>query len=268
MAAVELADRLCRKVFHLVVTCDSKVNLAMMNSHNPMYVHVLPPESNDQSLAMTGSYSGMLLSGLLIASLPELSSFESRVNKLHVYGNTIITGYSQLLRQIADMPFTRAVFLGSGPFFGTITESSLKLQELTDGRILCKSESFLGLRHGPKAVIDNETLLFYIFSSDPYVLNYERDLANSMRKGNNPLITIGLSEKPVPGCSTDAFIGLSNSGIIGDDELLTVCNILPGQLLGFYKSLALGLKPDNPSVNGSISRVVENVKIYRFGQQE
>jgi len=267
LAAVELADRLCRKVFHLVVTCDRKGNLAMMNTHNPLYVHVLPPESNDQSLAMTGSYSGMLLSGLLFASLSEISSFEKRVQRLHLYGNTIISKYSQSLRQIADMPFKRAVFLGSGPFFGTATESSLKLQELTDGRIICKNESFLGLRHGPKAVIDNETLLFYIFSGDPYVVNYERDLANSMNKGNNPLITIGLSEKPVPGCSTDAFIGLSDSEILGDDELLTVCNILPGQLLGFYKSLGMGLKPDNPSVNGSISRVVENVKIYQFGQQ-
>jgi tagatose-6-phosphate ketose/aldose isomerase len=33
-------------------------------------------------------------------------------------------------------------------------------------------------------------------------------------------------------------------------------------MLGLFKSLALGLKPDNPSVSGAISRVVEGVVIY------
>jgi tagatose-6-phosphate ketose/aldose isomerase len=37
---------------------------------------------------------------------------------------------------------------------------------------------------------------------------------------------------------------------------------LAGQLLGFYKSLELSLKPDEPSVNGAISRVVQGVNIY------
>jgi tagatose-6-phosphate ketose/aldose isomerase len=33
-------------------------------------------------------------------------------------------------------------------------------------------------------------------------------------------------------------------------------------LLGFYKSLYLGLQPDSPSISGAISRVVEGVIIY------
>jgi tagatose-6-phosphate ketose/aldose isomerase len=49
-----------------------------------------------------------------------------------------------------------------------------------------------------------------------------------------------------------------------DEELLTVCDIVPGQLLGFFKSLALGLKPDAPSESGAISRVVEDVTIYQY----
>jgi tagatose-6-phosphate ketose/aldose isomerase len=43
-------------------------------------------------------------------------------------------------------------------------------------------------------------------------------------------------------------------------------NIVPatltGQLLGYYKSLALGLDPDNPSTSGAISRVVQGVILY------
>jgi tagatose-6-phosphate ketose/aldose isomerase len=263
-AAVELADKLCKKVYHLIITCDESGHLALLTSSGPRYIIVLPPESNDQSLAMTGSYSGMLLSGLLVTHLQKLEQLEANIQMLHLYGTRILETYAPILQNISEMNFTRAVFLGSGPFYGTATESSLKLQELTDGRIICKNDTFLGLRHGPKAVIDENTLLMFIFSDNPYVLRYERDLVASMRKGKKPLFTIGLSENGIPGCNFDLPIQLSVTGANTGDEFLTVCNILPGQLLGFYKSLSFGLKPDNPSVSGAITRVVEDVKIYQY----
>jgi len=263
-AAVELADKLCKKVFHLIITCDAGGQLALLTSPSPRYVLVLPPESNDKSLAMTGSYSGMLLSGLLTANLSALEQLEKKIRLLHLYGTRILDTYSPILRNISEESFTRAVFLGSGPFYGTATESSLKLQELTDGRIVCKNDTYLGLRHGPKAVIDETTLLMFIFSGDPYVRRYEMDLVASMKKGNKPLFTIGLSENRIEECKVNTSLILSENDYRLEDEFLTVCNILPGQLLGFYKSLSLGLKPDNPSVSGAITRVVEDVTIYNY----
>src|SRR3546814_9422282 len=54
------------------------------------------------------------------------------------------------LEQVASKSFDRVVFLGSGPMLGIARECHLKLQELTDGQIICKHDSFLGFRHGPK----------------------------------------------------------------------------------------------------------------------
>ena len=51
---------------------------------------------------------------------------------------------------------------------GIARESHLKLQELTDGKVICKYDSFMGFRHGPKAVIDEDTLLVYLFSNNQY----------------------------------------------------------------------------------------------------
>jgi tagatose-6-phosphate ketose/aldose isomerase len=263
-AAVELADKLCKKCHHLIITCDATGQLASLNSHSPRFILVLPQESNDQSLAMTGSYSGMLLSGLLTAHLTRLKQLEDKIQLLCHYGNQMVDIYAPILLKVSAKPFTRAVFLGSGPFFGTATESSLKLQELTDGKIICKNDTFLGLRHGPKAVVDENTLVQFIFSGDPYILRYEKDLVASMRKGKKPLFTIGLSENGVTGCTFDLSIRLSKQNNILEDEFLTVCNILPGQLMGFYKSMSLGLMPDRPSVSGAITRVVEDVRIYPY----
>jgi tagatose-6-phosphate ketose/aldose isomerase len=48
----------------------------------------------------------------------------------------------------------------------------------------------------------------------------------------------------------------------GFNELAFIKATLVGQLIGFFHSIYLGLKPDNPSISGSISRVVQGVTIY------
>ena len=263
-AVVELADKLCKKCFHVVITCDPRGRLAGWRSDSPELLIVLPPEANDKGLAMTGSYSGMLLSGLLIARLREIAELAPQIKILHAYGLKILEIYAPRIKEVAAIDFKRVVFLGSGPFYGTATESNLKLQELTDGNIICKNHTYLGFRHGPKAVTDEGTLLVFIFSNTPFVMQYERDLVLSMRKGKKPMYTIGIFEHEASGLGFDLEIKLSESGNMLDEELLTVCDILPAQLLGMYKSLALGLNPDSPSESGAISRVVEDVTIYQY----
>jgi tagatose-6-phosphate ketose/aldose isomerase len=263
-AVVDLANQLCKKCFHIVITCDVTGQLVRCNSNSTGLIILLPPEANDKGLAMTGSYSGMLLCGLLVARLKEISKMAPQIDILHQYGRKILDYYAPGLKEIASLDFNRVVFLGSGPFYGTATESHLKLQELTDGNIICKNDSYLGFRHGPKAVTDEKTLMVFIFSNNPFVMQYERDLVLSMKKGKKALFTIGIFENDGNGLEFDLGIKLSESGSHLDEELLTVCDILPAQLLGFFKSLALGLKPDAPSESGAISRVVEDVTIYKY----
>ena len=263
-AVVNLADKLSRKCFHIIITCDPEGHLAKWQSPSPKLLIVLPPESNDKSLAMTGSYTGMLLCGLLLARLKEIDTLANQITTLHTYGVKILEKFAPGLKEVASKNFKRVVFLGSGPLYGTATESNLKLQELTDGNIICKNHSYLGFRHGPKAATNEETLIVFIFSNNPFVMQYERDLVLSMRKGKRPLYTIGIFEYEVNGLEFDLEIKLSESGNHLDEEFLSVCDIIPAQLLGLYKSLALGLNPDSPSESGAISRVVEDVTIYKY----
>jgi len=260
-AAVTLADRSCTKCFHLIITCNPEGKLA----HHPAkekFVFALPEESNDQSLAMTSSYTGMLLTGLLMADMKDVVSLKETMDTLIKYGEKVISYYADELKEIAQRNFTRAVFLGSGPLFGTATESHLKLQELTDGKIICKHDSFLGFRHGPKAVIDKSTLVVYLFSNDTHVLQYERDLVNSMKKGNRPLLEVGVIESQMADIKLDHVFYFSENGAKLPEEFLAVCSVLPAQVLSFFRSIHLGLRPDSPSDSGAITRVVEGVNIY------
>ena len=267
VAAVRQADRVCSKVYHLIITCDASGDLANYKTASPSFVFILPAEANDKSLAMTGSYSGMLLAGLLIAKIKEVDKLEKQVLTIRNYATTLLN-QSEKFNQIAAKNFERAVFLGSGPLFGSATESHLKLQELTDGKVICKKDSFLGFRHGPKVVIDQKTLVFLLFSNQTHVLPYEKDLLLELNSGTKPLYMAGLIESGSLDGRLDELFVLSDSDIQLDEDFLPVCFIIPAQMLGFYKSLQLGLDPDMPSKSGTISRIVKGVVIYPFNNHK
>jgi tagatose-6-phosphate ketose/aldose isomerase len=266
IAAVRWAEIVGSKVYHLIITCDPKGILAREARSDNSFVYVLPPEANDQSLAMTGSFSSMLLSGLLIAQLDRLPDMQEQVELLAVYGRTILNNYLEQLQSAAQQDFNRAVFLGSGPLRAIARESHLKLQELTDGRIICKHDSYLGFRHGPRAVVNEDTLLVFLFSNNEYARKYELDLVKAINDGENGLYRIGIMEKEMESLDLDFKIILSANSTGLEEEFLSVCGVLPAQILGFYKSLQLGLKPDNPSASGAITRVVQGVHIYPYAK--
>ncbi len=265
IAAIDIADKLCTKVYHLILTCNSSGKLATRrNRDNNTFTFLLPSEADDQSLAMTGSFTCMLLAGLLISRISYLNYLKPQIDQLSGYGENILNNYSEKLKEVTKLDFKRAVFLGSGPLKGTARESQLKLQELTDGKVICKYDSFLGFRHGPKAVVDKSTLLVYLFSSDDYVHQYELDLVNAANNGEKGIYRIGVIESDSKDSDLDLMIELSDSDVKVDEEFLSVCSVLPAQMLGFFKAIHLGLEPDSPSVSGAITRVVQGVTIYPY----
>src|SRR4029079_9021532 len=192
LATFELAEKLNDVIFHLVITCNPEGKLAKMalDKKNSLIL-LLPEGTNDKALAMTSSFTCMARAGLLISDIDHLEANGKNVNRLIEFGNRILDKYASELNEVAALDFKRIVFLGSGPLKGAAKESHLKVIELTDGQIICLYDSFMGFRHGPKAVIDETTLLIYLFSSDPYVYSYEVDLVQSINKTENFLFGIG-----------------------------------------------------------------------------
>lgn len=260
MAAVELANEYCDTIFHLVITCNKDGALAQSNMPNAYYL-TLPEKANDKSLAMTGSFTGMLLSALLIAKIDIIEKCEALLAVLIHNANKLLGKYLPFVKAVAEQPYQRVIFLGSGPLLGIARECHLKLQELTDGKVICKHDSFLGFRHGPRAVINEDTLIVYLFSSNEHVFLYERDLSISIDGDTRNIPTVSYyrhTEKLKNSVLNITFTDPDDKA----NELAFIGAALVGQLLGFFHSLYLNLRPDNPSVSGSISRVVQGVTIY------
>ena len=267
LATFELAEKLNDVIFHMVITCNPEGKLAKMalDKKNSLIL-LLPEGTNDKALAMTSSFTCMALAGLLISDIDNLEANGKNVNRLIEFGNRILDKYASELNEVADLDFKRIVFLGSGPLKGTAKESHLKVIELTDGQIICLYDSFMGFRHGPKAVIDETTLLIYLFSSDPYVYSYEVDLVQSINKTENFLFSIGIGQgfTKLQNLNLNLAIDLDTGRNRLPDDFFSLCSIIPAQVLGFYKSLSLGLTPDSPSKNGGIHRIVQGVTIYPY----
>ena len=267
LATFELAEKLNDVIFHLVITCNPEGKLAKMaiDKKNSLIL-LLPEGTNDKALAMTSSFTCMALAGLLISDIDNLEANGKNVNPLIEYGNRILDKYASELNEVADLDFKRIVFLGSGPLKGAAKESHLKVIELTDGQIICMYDSFMGFRHGPKAIIDETTLLIYLFSSDPYVYSYEVDLVQSINKTENFLFGIGIGQgfTKLQNLNLNLAIDLNTGRKSLPDDFFSLCSIIPAQVLGFYKSLSLGLTPDSPSKNGGIHRIVQGVTIYPY----
>jgi tagatose-6-phosphate ketose/aldose isomerase len=265
LAAVQLANEYCNQVSHLVITCNRDGKLVQDNVANA-YNLILPERANDKSLAMTGSFTGMLLTVVLASRIDELESLRSSLQVLMTDANELLGRHLHKLQALSEHSYERVIFLGSGPLLGVARECHLKLQELTDGKVICKHDSFLGFRHGPRAVINENTLIVYLFSNDEHVFLYERDLCLSIDADSRNIPTVSVNQV-IPGLKNsvlDIHFTASSADSNGAvrNELGFIKATLVGQLLGFFHSLYLGLQPDNPSISGSISRVVQGVTIY------
>ena len=271
VAAFELAENLTDNIYHLVITCSQEGKLAKTAATTKnAFVFLLPEETNDQALAMTSSFTSMTLAGLLISDINYLDTNQENVKKLSAFGELILNKYTKALDQVADLDFKRIVFIGSGPLKGTAKESHLKVIELTDGQIVCQYDSFLGFRHGPKAIIDKSTLLVYIFSSNPYVYKYEADLVKSINETEDFIFSIGIGQNStdLENLQLNLSILLSSDSNKMEDDFFSICSVIPAQILGFYKSQSLGLTPDSPSKNGGIHRIVQGVNIYPYNNPQ
>ncbi len=258
---VTLAEKLVDSVYHLIITCNAEGALAHQKHLKHHYTFVLPPESNDKALAMTGSFTGMALTGILLGDIFMERLNEELLFSLYQAGEKLLSDFTPLLREIAHQPFKRAVFLGAGPLLGIARESHLKLQELTDGQIMCQFDSFLGFRHGPRAVANEETLLVYLLSPDAYVRQYEMDLIREIADLQLGSYRLAITQHPVPNQWVDYQVVIPVSL---PEILWGLVAVLPAQILGLFKSIHLGLSPDNPSRRGAISRVVQGVQLYEF----
>ena len=118
--------------------------------------------------------------------------------------------------------------------------------EMTNGRVKTFPESYLGLRHGPMCAIDDDTLVVC------FLARTERGARRVIVGHAVPAGLVGSRDLVVDGPALAS---------VPDDDA-PVVDVLVGQLLAAFRCLSLGLRPDLPSDDGVINRVVEEFALH------
>jgi tagatose-6-phosphate ketose/aldose isomerase len=253
VAVVDMASRDFPDLPQLAITCNSQGQLAQRTKLNRL---LLDPRTNDRSLVMTSSFSNLVLAGL---SLSHQEVLKNQLSAICTRAERQLPRLDTQARDVARTAPSRVVVLASAPLFPWAQEASLKILEMTAGRIAALPETYLGLRHGPMSFLDRNTLVLCLTSSHPRTRLYESDLTNELyAKQLGRVVAIAPVDFSCKGIDTEIEAVAPEL----TDCLRTGFEIIFPQLLAYHLSLGLGLNPDNPSPNGIINRVVNGVNLH------
>lgn len=264
VAAVELLRHWVAAPRFLNITCNPDGALMRSSREQSDTLNLLMPAGScDRGFAMTSSFSAMLLAALAVLGRAPWSRRLQQLEQLAERADTALSAWAPALARLAQQPFERIVYLGSGPLEPLAKEAALKVLELTSGRALAIANTSLGFRHGPKSVLNGATLVVVFRSAAEDARRYEQDLLDELQRDQvaGHILAVG----PGTGIDEDPRQTLSALPLDLSDTWLAPLWLLMAQQFALHKSAELGLTPDNPFPDGTVNRVVQGVTIYPHG---
>lgn len=255
--------------WQMIITCNGNGKLANeARNDSRSFLLVLPEETNDKGLAMTSSFSSMVLALISLAFLDSMDKFMTLISLASTSAQRILENKAEIIRKFIETDSDRVLYLGSGGLKGAAQEAHLKILEMTNGMIVSKYNSYIGLRHGPQVFVNDRALVIAYLSGNRDVLRYELDLLKEMqlkKQGKDYLLLCHKADDEIRSLQGHIIEILPDSEEEFPDVFRVLTDIVVGQLAGLFKSLQLGLKPDSPSSSGTINRVVKGITIYGEG---
>ena len=181
LASVQLGQQIVRDFYQITITCapEGKLAIAAKDDTNNLLL-MMPDRSNDAGFAMTGSFTCMTLTALLVFdeahSLEEKEGFVKAIRQM----GTSVLEREDVIQHYVNLDYNRVIYLGSGSLSGLAREVQLKILELTAGQIATAFDSSMGFRHGPKSFVNSSSLAFVFVSNDDYTRQYDIDILNEL----------------------------------------------------------------------------------------
>ncbi|HGY1779855.1 TPA: AgaS family sugar isomerase [Citrobacter amalonaticus] len=261
VAAVELANQFVPECYHLSITCNEAGSLYQnaVASDNA-FALLMPAETHDRGFAMTSSITTMMASCLAVFAPKLINSqtFRDVADRCQ----TILSSLGDFSHGVfGNESWKRIVYLGSGGLQGAARESALKVLELTAGKLAAFYDSPTGFRHGPKSLVDNETLIVVYISSHPYTRQYDLDLLAELRRDDQAMRVVAIAAESDSLIEAGPHILLPPARHFIDTEL-AFCYLMYAQVFALTQSITVGNTPDTPSRSGTVNRVVQGVVIH------
>ena len=265
VAAVDLAKDIVEELYQITITCAAEGKLAQQAHGDERNLLLLQPSpSNDAGFAMTSSFTSMMLTALLVFDKADLAAKAEKVSALMTLSQEVLDS-AEAIQEIVSLDYNRVIYLGAGPFFGLAHEAQLKILELTAGQVATMYESPVGFRHGPKSLVNEETVVVVFSSTDTYTKLYDLDLVREVAGDEIARKVILLTDQKENLENVEQVI-LSSQYLV-DDVYRVFPYIVYGQLFALLTALKVNNRPDTPSPTGTVNRVVQGVIIHSFDKE-
>ena len=262
VATVDLAKALVDDLYQVTITCAAEGKLALQAHGDDRNLLLLQPAaSNDAGFAMTSSFTSMMLTALLVFDPTEFAVKAERFEVVSSLARKILDN-AEDVKELVDLDFNRVIYLGAGPFFGLAHEAQLKILELTAGQVATMYESPVGFRHGPKSLINEDTVVLIFGTTSDYTRKYDLDLVREVAGDHIARRVVLLSDQAF-GLENVKEVALGCGGVL-NDIYYVFPYIVYAQLFALLTSLKVENKPDTPSPTGTVNRVVQGVIIHDY----
>ena len=270
VAAVELADKLVKNIHHIFITSNKDGKLAKISETGEnKYLLLMPERTNDKGFAMTGSFSSMVVAGVLVLLRKDLDVLGEKVEYVASLVERNLDKIVANAEIVADLDIERIVYLGDGTSKGLAEEIALKVLELTGGKLASFFNTFLGFRHGPKSIVNDKTAIVCLMSNNPYTRIYELDLLKEFKNegGKKQIIVLDTVYDEEVKANSNYYFSYEDAKLGEmEDIFASLSYLVYGQLISLIKSAKLGINPDNPCPTGEVNRVVKGVIIHEYNK--
>lgn len=269
MAAVRFAQKRIKNLYNIIIVCDRDSSLAKCGYETKhSLVMDMPQKTCDKGFAMTSSVSCMSIATWCLFHYKELEKYTKYVRAMSKAMAAQMDSLADEAGKIAENDYRRIIWLGTGALKGLSREASIKSMELSDGYVHAGYDAPTGFRHGPKTVINEDTLTVHFISNQEYSRKYDVDLANEIIKErqHNLVVTVQPEEVENEIQGEDYKVTYEIPEELPKDSEMGayIFSLVFSQLLSMKKSLNKGFATDNPCPKGDVNRVVQGIVIYEI----
>lgn len=218
----------------LAITCDA-------DSRKYNDYMVLSPETAEESVIMTRSFTSMVYLSVIMAmyvggkngEIQQMSDYDKVASELLVKMDSLAKGI------ISDHPeLNLFITLGQGVYYGIANECMNKMKEMG----IVNSEAYYSLeyRHGPMSLADKNTLILLL--SNPETIEYDAKLLTQMKGYGSVTAVIG---ENVMSAMPDADYRLDLTYGFNAAQYAAVIGFI-GQLLGYSIAERKNINADTP----------------------
>ena len=196
---------------------------------------MLTEMAQEQSIAQTLSFSTMLFTAQGMAALAGNHDITPLNTLPDACEDLIQATFGYATHWGTEPGIQRFFFLGSGLRYGMACEATLKMKEMSI--TLSEPFHFLEFRHGPKALVDDKTMVVGLMGAEHF--HHEAAVIAEMAEMGAKTVTIA------PGKTKAGHVTVHLPGSV-PAWTLPVMYLPVVQAMAYARSMEKGLDPDNP----------------------